>query len=382
MSGMVLPREISNRQKRYLSRFTDICDDPRGKLLSDLFRGIKASGSTLLTEASRALQEPIDLIYTEKRLSRQLASPRFDVQSERVAAKLLGHEAARVKADDIIAVDTSDLAKPYARVMEDLCTVWDGSKKTSTKGYWLYESYRVDKDGQPHVMQLYPYSTMSCDFLSANSEFIVQLEALMDALNGRGILVMDRGCDRRGLYDDLLERPKVRWIIRQKGNRHLVGPGGNRKLVRTWAGELLADGSKMRFMEVRLPKSDEPLQLVVAAPLKEGDEPLMLLCRLNWWAYVATRAVKGYGKRWRAEDGMRAAKQGLGLEGFLVRTMFAIRALMRVAALVMAFVGELVETDKKLCEELLAMPHRLPKAVKVMLQPITTAIRYAQEHPP
>jgi len=382
MSGMVLSREISSRQKRFLSQFADICDDPRGRLLCDLFRGIKASGSTLLTEISRQLREPIELLYTVKRLSRELSTPRFDVQSEKVASRLLEHEAALVRADDIVAVDTSDLAKPYARVLEDLCVVWDGSKKTSTRGYWLYESYRVDNDGQPHVMQLYPYSTTACDFLSANSEFMVQLEALMDALDGRGILVMDRGCDRRGLYDDLLERPKARWIVRQKGNRHLVGPDGNRKLVRTWARELLADGSKMRFMEVRLPRSDTVLQLVVAAPLHEGDEPLMLLCRLSWWAYVATRAVKGYGKRWRAEDGMRAIKQGLGLEDFLVRTMFAIRALMRMVALVMAFVGELIEKEGKLCEELLALPHRIPKAVKVMLEPIITAMRHAAQHPP
>jgi hypothetical protein len=378
MPGMDLCRKISSRQRRFLKKFTEILDGPRARLLEDLFAGISVSGSTLLTQIARALKEPIDLIYTEKRLSRGLGNPRFDVAAEKVAGRMLELAAARVREDEVIAVDVTDLAKPYARAMEDLCTVWDGSAKEATKGYWLYESYRVDGKGQPHILQWRPYSTTACDFLSANSEFMLELEALLRALGGRGVLVMDRGCDRRGLMDDLLEG-QAEWIIRQTGRRMLVGPGGCMKLARTWAGEMLCDGRRESFLEVRLPGSQTPLWLVAAA--RDG-EPLMLLCRLGWWADVAVRALRAYGLRWRAEDAMRAAKQGLGLEKFLVRTMFAIRGMVSAAALVLSFAAELVATDGRLCKELLGLPHRIGRRVKVLLQPLVTAIRCVEGQPP
>jgi len=71
----------------------------------------------------------------------------------------------------------------------------------------------------------------------------------------------------------------------------------------------------------------------------------------------------------------RAAKQGLRLEGFLVRSMASLRGLIAVAALVAAFALEKILSEDGLLEALWDSARRLPKKVKVWRQPILVALQ-------
>lgn len=373
MDRRSLQRQVSITQRGFLREFLDDLDAPRARLVRDVFNGMRCSGSLLLTEISRRLQEPIALLYSVKRLSRGLGGPRFDVACDTIAAKLLGRACARIGRNGVVAVDISDLAKPYARRMEGLCRVWDGSSKATSMGYWLYEAYHVDAQSQPHILQWRPYSTRTVDFLSENSEFLAGLYDLVETLGGRGVLVMDRGTDRREIMKELLEYDQ-QWIIRQVGNRDLVDQWGQVKLAEEWARGMVCGVRGPVAMMAWLPGLPEQLWFVAASRWDDDAKPLMLLCRLRGFKDMASRAVGMYRKRWRAEDAMRAAKQGLKLEGFLVRSMFGIRGLITIASLVVGFACELIAGRPGMCREFLAMPQRLPKAVKVLLLPVITAI--------
>ena len=341
-------------------------------MVGEVFTGMLASSSCLLSEIGRCIRDETTLPHREKRFSRGLDQRGW--WQEALARRVLARGVKRVRQQDLIAVDLSDLSKPYARKMEYLDTVRDGSKKTITRGYWLYESWHLDASGQPLPLQLFPYSTKDPQFISENQEWLNGLWPLMDALAGKGILLIDRGGDRWKLMKELLKKPQW-WIIRQRGDRDLVGPGKVKKRVIQWAREALAQRNAPQAIPVRLPKSPTPLWLVVAPPLPGKEAPFMLLCRVPWKRDIAQRALRAYRKRWRCEDAIRAAKQGIGLEEFLVRSMRRIVRIVLIALLVMRFVAERLLHEPGWTRRLIARDERFPKPIKVYLSSALGAIR-------
>lgn len=97
---------------------------------SDVLR-IQASEDVKLSNIARSLNEEIPLIKTETRLSRNLG--RMDL-TESINAKLIAEGGTRIQQGTVIALDISDLDKPYAEEMEYLALVRDGSTgETKTK---------------------------------------------------------------------------------------------------------------------------------------------------------------------------------------------------------------------------------------------------------
>ena len=85
---------------------------PARRFVGEALYGIAARGSVRLTEIGRSLEEPIALIKTETRLSRNLARP---------------EGAGRIGERTLLILDLSDIAKPYAEKMEHLARMRDGS---------------------------------------------------------------------------------------------------------------------------------------------------------------------------------------------------------------------------------------------------------------
>jgi hypothetical protein len=74
--------------------------------------------------------EPLPLIKTEDRLSRNLSD-------EDLSGTINNHimRLADDKIDDtmVIAIDPGDMMKPYAKAMENLCNIYDGSEHAKAK---------------------------------------------------------------------------------------------------------------------------------------------------------------------------------------------------------------------------------------------------------
>lgn len=319
---------------------------PKTKFLEQMLFGVSASQDCKLSQVARVLGEPILLKKTEERLSRHLATPGL---GQLVQQQIVAHAARRVGADTLVVVDPTDIRKPYAQAMPHLARVRDGSTGQLVNGYWACVALACEP-AQRRVLPLMQelWSAEAPDFKSENTQLLGIIDTVAAATDKRGVYVLDRGGDRMKLYEPLLARG-LRFIIRLRGDRHLVRRGHARR------ADDLARGVRMRYAEtvvreatggekkvhleygfvrVRLPgRRDVELTLVVVKGF--GREPLMLLTNVEvkatrrsvWWV------LSGYLTRWLVEETIRFIKQSYRLEDLRVLDYHRMRNL---AALVMA----------------------------------------------
>jgi len=103
------------------------------RFVAEMVYGIQASESVMLTEIGRRLEEDIPLRKTEYRLSRNLQRPQLEAVLQH---NVLAMGARHIDEDTLLIVDPSDLSKKYAKKMEYLARVRDGSAHDFANGYW------------------------------------------------------------------------------------------------------------------------------------------------------------------------------------------------------------------------------------------------------
>ncbi|HNT89137.1 MAG TPA: hypothetical protein PKL84_14835, partial [Candidatus Hydrogenedentes bacterium] len=174
------------------------------RFVAEMIYGIQASGSVLLTEVARTLQESIAVRKTHMRLSRNLQRPELEGV---VQDNVLRLAAPQVGRDTLLVIDPSDVAKKYAKKMEYLATVRDGSAHELSAGYWTLHVMGAEL-GTERVVPLYQrlYSSNAPGFVSENDEVLRAVDAVRAHVGDRGLWVMDRGGDRIHLFEPLLDR--------------------------------------------------------------------------------------------------------------------------------------------------------------------------------
>jgi len=131
-----LAGKIKAQITRFAGRLTEGWPKARRRLVGQMLYGIQAAEDVKVSNIARSLAEAIPLIKTENRLCRNLA--RVDL-TDRINRFLMWEGAGAVQDDTVLALDLGDLSKKYARCMEHLATVRDGSTGELAKGYWLCE---------------------------------------------------------------------------------------------------------------------------------------------------------------------------------------------------------------------------------------------------
>jgi len=293
------------------------------RFVAEMIYGIQASGSVLLTEVARTLQESIAVRKTHMRLSRNLQRPELEGV---VQDNVLRLAAPQVGRDTLLVIDPSDVAKKYAKKMEYLATVRDGSAHELSAGYWTLHVMGAEL-GTERVVPLYQrlYSSNAPGFVSENDEVLRAVDAVRAHVGDRGLWVMDRGGDRIHLFEPLLDR-KARFLFRLVGNRDVVVRGETllaseavarvrRRFTQTIVK--IVDGREetytLRFgaQAVRLPGREGPLYLVVIDGF--GPEPLMLLTTEDPGRSFKRlwRLVRAYLRRWAIEETIRYVKPAM-----------------------------------------------------------------------
>ena len=102
--------------------------------------GISSSGSVRLTELGRALEETIAFHATHKRLSRNLADESLE---HSIGSNVLKLGSKHINENTLLIVDPSDIQKKYAKKMQYLAQVRDGSQDTIGNGYWGYPIFVI-----------------------------------------------------------------------------------------------------------------------------------------------------------------------------------------------------------------------------------------------
>jgi len=119
-----------------------LCEAGTVRALRELTAGTVFTGSVQLTNAARRFATTANqLAGAVNRMGHHLAGESWD---HRVwAAAVLQFQADAVAEDDLIPLDGTELAKPYARRMQYRCTVKDASRVGDplVTGYWCWGAY-------------------------------------------------------------------------------------------------------------------------------------------------------------------------------------------------------------------------------------------------
>jgi hypothetical protein len=357
-----LAGKIKAQITRFAGRLTEGWPKTLRRFVGQALYGIQAAEDVKVSNIARALAEAIPLIKTENRLCRNLA--REDL-TDRINRFLAWEGAGAVQEDTVLALDLGDLRKEYAKAMEHLATVRDGSTGELAKGYWLCEVIAAHPYGD-RLVPLYGelYSQEAECFESENAEMLRAIERVSQATDKRGIWAIDRGGDRRKILIPLLDQG-LRFVVRRDGDRHVLLASGEKCSVSEAARrcatpiertvEVERDGRRKTLtlhlgsMPVKLPERVyTPLWLVVIRGF--GREPILLLTNVAptqdrehaiWIGDV-------YLMRWKCEEAYRFVKQAYGLENVRVRSYVALRNVYVLVMAVLYFVSVAIGAKAKL----------------------------------
>jgi hypothetical protein len=329
--------------KAQLSKFSGIISKgfrkPKRRLIKEMLYGIQASKDVKLSNISRTLKEDQLLIKTEDRLSRNLDDEDF---TDGINEEILRLASSKVTEDMVIAIDPGDLRKKYAKKMEFLGKVRDGSEHEIGEGYPLCKAVATDIESHK-VIPLYceAYSFLSGDVKSENAQLLKLIDAMFRHLEGRGIHAMDRGGDRGVLYKKYLGQEKPKRFVIRLVDRDLIHQGRRRncrelaKVLPTPYETVLIvyeEGKEKRrtvyynAVPVKLPSYGHRLYLVVVKGF--GEEPMMLLtsCLVEGNRKESIwRIVEYYLARWKCDESYRYIKQCYNLEDVRVQSYISIR---------------------------------------------------------
>jgi len=227
--------------------------------------------------------------------------------------------------------------------MEYLCGIHDGSEHKVGNGYWLCKAVAADVEHK-NVIPLYleAYSQEALGFKSENDQLFKVIDTVRTHTGSKGIWAIDRGGDRRKLFDKFLVKGnEKRFVIRLSKKRDLAHKGVLKNchemakylpcnykatLIKYEEGKERVKSVFYNAIPVRLPGKDHKLFLVVVKGF--GQEPMMLLtsCRLNIRVKESIwRIVENYLTRWKCDESFRYIKQCYNLEDLRVRSYTSIR---------------------------------------------------------
>ena len=371
--------KVRARLKAQLTKFSQqLCGGlsrPQAKFVTQMLFGIQASQDVKLSNIARSLKEEIPLIKTETRLSRNLKTAELEgALSEQLAQR----GSQRVTTDTVLCLDLSDIRKEYARKMEYLAKVYDGSSGELHLGYWLCDITGAEVNGS-EITPLYQhlYSVEAEKFESENAEILAGIDQIRKHTQGRGIWAVDRGGDRKKLLEPLLNRGQ-RFVIRSTGQRHVIDRRNRKRSVaelgaccrlRYQAKVIKIEDGKEKTYDlrygvepIRLVGRPEKLFLVVVAGF--GAEPMLLLTNVLeqargsqslWWI------VQIYLTRWKIEETFRFIKQSYNREDIRVMKYQRLKNLVVLVTAAAYFAATFLGQKMKLrllCRELLVISQR------------------------
>jgi hypothetical protein len=246
-------------------------------------------------------------------------------------------------------MDLSDINKPFAKKMEYLSNVWDGSEGKVASGYWICEVTAAAVKGD-EITPLYSelYSHEAAGFESENDQILKAVRTVSAHTNKRGIWTMDRGADRKILVGEL-GKLKLRFVIRAKGNRNMKDEHGNVKstpdILKTmrYKEHYSVTIDKEGFTETisldlaikhKLFIEDVEVSLVVIRGF--GKEPMILITNVD---KAPHEILDIYLTRWKCEESFRFLKHEYHVEDVRVRRYTGLRNTIALIHAVFYFVS-------------------------------------------
>lgn len=390
---MAIEKRLQVKYNQVCAKYQGYFKKPAYKFYRQMIYGILKGRHVHLSVIAKSLNESISLKKTCERLSRWLGCAGLSAE---VMAAHIRENRREFKSKEYWIVDPTDISKVYAEAMEGLAGVWDGSKGSQGRGYWVMNVTGVSpKDDSISLMysELFSLEHETEKAASENSKIISAVEVLRQGLGVARTVVMDRGCDRRVILENFIKN-KQRFIIRQRGDRFIFN-GEERVKVSEEAQKIKCEYDKtvmkirhgkrklMRFkggaIRVQLPKEHtdgvfaESLWLV-RLTRKNGKAESWYLCNLDVEneEQAFKTVIEGYGCRWKIEEVHRQIKMDYQLESVRLQRYVALKNFNAIFWTAMNFIyqhlnGLVVELIQS-CEEKLVY--------KITMRDITGFVYY------
>lgn len=337
-----------SRFKAQLSKFSGIISKPFCKTTQRFFRemlyGIQASQDVKLSNIGRSLLEDIPLIKTEDRLSRNLSKEDF---SDHINTQIIRLADDKITDEMVISIDPGDLMKPYAKAMENLCGVWDGSEGEGAQGYHLCQVTAANLEHNK-IVPLYceAYSSKEKDYISSIEKVKTVISKVIEKTGTHGVWAIDRMGDCEDIINHFTGN-ELKFVTRLKLNRWLNTTNKN-------AGKICIQAERLErhmYMDhkAQITKIDDGKETVINITF--GITKVALPDNPNGWLYAVV--IKGFGQhsmvlitnlevnikeskaiynivevyltRWKCDECYRYIKQSYNLEDVRVRSYTAIR---------------------------------------------------------
>jgi hypothetical protein len=314
------------------------------KLLKQLIYGIQASKDVKLSNISRALKEDIPLIKTEDRLSRNLNDEDF---TEHINEQILRLGDDKIDDSMVIAIDPGDIMKPYAKAMEKLCGIWDGSEGEKAKGYHLCQVTAANLEHNK-IVPLYceTYSSKEEGYTDSTDKVIKIINTVVQSISVKGTWAIDRMGDNDDIIKCFIGK-KLQFVTRLKLNRWLCmyNKNGGKIMMQTQRMDRhmhlnhkaqitkIDDGKEtvihINFGVTKVSLNDKEDMQYYAVVIKGfGEHPMILLTNKEVNIHDSKsiyQIVEIYLTRWKCDECYRYIKQSYNLEDVRVRSYTSIR---------------------------------------------------------
>ena len=343
-----MKREILNFSEKIAKKLSK----SEKKFIQDIEYGIAASGSCLISDISRSLNEDIKLKNTIERLCDNLNS--FD-DTETLYNNYIEEIGDIYGKEPVVLFDDSDISKVYGKKFEDLDDVIDASSqdKKVTKGYHVCEAtILTEKENQLISVYSQIYSCKSKDFKSMNDYTFKSIEAAKKVLNRKFIGVFDRGYDDNKIIDYMDDnyfviRMNDRRVFLFKGKKKNVYEEAKKRKgkirMTLWFDDNEEYEVYISHTKVTLPHNGKDYKLVFCYGLSE-ERPLILLTNRKIHSKDdVIKVVRLYFSRWRIEEYFRAKKQEYKFENIRLRTLKGINNLNLFLTIHLGHINKLAE---------------------------------------
>ena len=223
MNSYEMKREIVNFSKK----LSEGVNKPTSKFVMDMEFGLAKSGSCLISEISRSLDEDIKLNYTIERLCDNLSNM-YDEEKEIIWNNYLNEVKKNVDSENtVVLFDDSDINKEYSRKLEDLDRVIDASSqdKKIVNGYHVCEATVLTKnEKQPLSIYSKIYSCKSSNFESKNKYTMESIKAAENLVGENFIGIFDRGYDDNKIFQ-YMSKNNHKFVVRLDDERTLLFKG-------------------------------------------------------------------------------------------------------------------------------------------------------------
>lgn len=343
-----MKREILNFSEKIAKKLSK----SEKKFIQDIEYGIAASGSCLISDISRSLNEDIKLKNTIERLCDNLNS--FD-DTETLYNNYIEEIGDIYGKEPVVLFDDSDISKVYGKKFEDLDDVIDASSqdKKVTKGYHVCEAtILTEKENQLISVYSQIYSCKSKGFKSMNDYTFKSIEAAKKVLNRKFIVVFYRGYDDNKIIDYMDDnyfviRMNDRRVFLFKGKKKNVYEEAKKRKgkirMTLWFDDNEEYEVYISHTKVTLPHNGKDYELVFCYGLSE-ERPLILLTNRKIHSKDdVIKVVRLYFSRWRIEEYFRAKKQEYKFENIRLRTLKGINNLNLFLTIHLGHINKLAE---------------------------------------